>query len=276
MAALLDFSYLDVQEALPLKLQKLGTQYGGWTTPVELLGPEAICYCVGAGEDISFDVALAEQVGCQVYIFDPTPRAIAHYQQLRNSVFAGQTMSVNNHPSETYQIEQANFTSNLHFLPYGIYSENATLKFFEPTDSNHVSHSIDNLQQTEKYFSATCKTLATIMKELNHDCLDLLKLDVEGAEGAVLDNMLAEGLRPKVLCVEFDEALQQRKFLSAYGRIRRLVRAGYDIVADDNWNVTFVHCAAGQRLLGRWRLWSMGLRAYRKAVRHRKTIRKAA
>ena len=259
-----------------MKLEKLGSQYGGWLTPIELLEPGAICYCAGAGEDISFDVALAERYACDVYIIDPTPRAIAHYKQLRACVRTERTMPINNHPTDFYQIQLAHLESNLHFLPYGVYNENATLKFYEPADPSHVSHSIGNLQQSEKYFSAKCKTLAAVMDELKHDRIDMLKLDIEGAEGPVLENLIETNIRPKVLCIEFDVALQQGEYLCAYRHVRELVRCGYAIVADDNWNVTFVHRAAGQQLASRWRLWSLAARAYRKTFRQQRKARKAA
>lgn len=39
-------------------LQEIGTKYGGWVIPVNLLNENSICYCVGCGEDISFDLGL--------------------------------------------------------------------------------------------------------------------------------------------------------------------------------------------------------------------------
>ena len=39
------------------------------------------------------------------------------------------------------------------------------------------------------------------MRELGHDHIDLLKLDIEGAEFAVLEKMTAESVRPKIICV---------------------------------------------------------------------------
>src|SRR5690606_25746429 len=55
--------------------EKLGTRYGGWYVPSDLLNAQSICYCIGAGEDISFDIELINRFDCHVYTFDPTPRA---------------------------------------------------------------------------------------------------------------------------------------------------------------------------------------------------------
>src|SRR3990167_849454 len=67
----------------PYDLMRLGTQYGGWIIPKNhTLTGDSICYLAGAGEDISFDCALAKQFGCNVRIVDPTPRAIRHFEDL--------------------------------------------------------------------------------------------------------------------------------------------------------------------------------------------------
>ena len=54
-------------------LVRLGTDYGGWWVPRDLLGPESVCFCAGVGTDVSFDVALIETFGCTVLGIDPTP-----------------------------------------------------------------------------------------------------------------------------------------------------------------------------------------------------------
>jgi hypothetical protein len=42
-------------------LVRLGSKYGGWIVPATLVRPDSVCYCVGVGEDISFDLALIER-----------------------------------------------------------------------------------------------------------------------------------------------------------------------------------------------------------------------
>jgi len=41
------------------------------------------------------------------------------------------------------------------------------------------------------------------MQEHGHTHIDLLKIDIEGAEYQVLDNMLHENILPTILCIEF-------------------------------------------------------------------------
>ncbi len=202
---------------LPVKtrgdLERLGTEYGGWVIASKLLSSESICWCVGVGEDITFDLALIDRFGCQVWGMDPTPRAIRHI--------------------ETHAKNQADY----HFLPIGIWSSDTTQRFYEPKNPDHVSHSIVNLQQTHGGFDAECRSVRSLMAELGHDHIDLLKLDIEGAEYVVLDSLAQYNIRPLVLCVEFDQPAPIRKVLTAS---RQLLNQGYELVSIDNWNFTFV------------------------------------
>mgnify|MGYP001571288732 FL=1 len=70
-------------QSVNLQLKRLGTDYGGWTIPIDVLNAKSICYCVGVGEDASFDLALLEQFRCAVISFDPTPKAIAYMERLQ-------------------------------------------------------------------------------------------------------------------------------------------------------------------------------------------------
>jgi FkbM family methyltransferase len=202
----------------------------------------SVCYCVGAGEDISFDLQLINRFGCSVYTFDPTPKANRHFELLRNNTFLNKTTFINGVGSEDYQCD-ASTLSRLHFFPYGLWSETKTMRFYAPKDPSHVSHSLVNLQRTQEYFEADCRTVKQVMSDLNHSRITLLKLDVEGAEYKIIDSMLADAIFPIILCVEFDEGRNPQD--SAYldrvnSTIKKLKEAGYLATFFDTWNVTFV------------------------------------
>lgn len=198
-------------------LEKLGTAYGGWVVPTTMLSDKSICYCAGVGEDISFDLELIHKFGSNVFAFDPTPRAAEHVEKTASHV------------------------SLFHFFDVGLWSNHETLRFYSPQDPSHVSHSIVNLQGTETFFEAECKRLSSLMEELGHNHIDLLKLDIEGAEYVVLDSMIEDGIHPMVLCVEFDPP---DPILKNIAMVRKLMRYGYCLVSIDAWNYTFVWRAA--------------------------------
>jgi FkbM family methyltransferase len=222
---------------------RLGTDYGGWYIPLDSgLHEESVCYCVGAGEDISFDCALAERFRCHIRIIDPTPRAIKHFRALQESVRQGTRFPVNNSSSEFYEITEHNLRRVL-FLPVGLAESTSDMKFYFPQNRDHVSCSIVNLQKTEEYFTAQCKRLADIMREQNHTHIDLLKMDIEGAECSVIRDIVQSSILPRLLLIEFDEIrspLDDDSGLRIKEHIDLLLRAGYICIAVDGSNATFI------------------------------------
>lgn len=236
--------YVDTAALLPANaLIRLGTTYGGWIIPVESdLNEDSLCYLVGAGEDISFDCALVQRFGCRVRIIDPTPRAIEHFQELGNAVKANCRFPVNNSTTDFYDITYEQF-GRLSFLPVGLASRDVELKFFLPKNPVHVSCSTVNLQQTEDYFTAQCHRLATIMEVQGDSKVDLLKIDIEGAEYMVIQDIVSSGLLPGILLVEFDEAhtpLDNNANSRIGEHIRLLINVGMRCIAVEGCNATFV------------------------------------
>lgn len=194
-----------------VELIRLGSAYGGWWIPASAAQPGAVAYCAGAGEDITFDLALHAR-GCRVTAFDPTPRAIAYVA----------THSPN---SDTFR-----------FVPTGWWDEAGSLKFYAPKDPEHVSHSAVNLQRTESFFEAAVKPIRQHMSELNDDHVDIVKMDIEGAEYRVINSILANGPPAPVLCIEFD---QPQPIWRTFTAVRKLQHAGYALVKIDHLNYTF-------------------------------------
>ena len=227
----------------PVKGQEtLGTVYGGWTVPIHSFNENSICYCFGAGEDISFDIELIKRFGCHIYTFDPTPHSQRHIKQLIENTRQEKKTFVNNDPDLAYDIAPVDL-NKLHVYDFGIWNENAVVTFYAPQNPDHVSHSIVNLQNTTGGFEAQCYTLQHIMDMLGHDALTCMKLDIEGAEYAVLDSMMNAGIKPQILCVEFDEGHnpQDKDYIRRiHGTLGNLVESGYRITHRSGWDFTLV------------------------------------
>lgn len=198
-------------------LVRLGSDYGGWTVPADLVESSWTCYSGGVGNDTTFDLAFIERFGCEVDAFDPTPSSVEH---VRVATAA---------------------EPRFHFHPWGVWAEDATVRFYAP-DYSDTNFSAVNLHHTEEFFEAPCRSLPSIMRELGHDRIDLLKLDIEGAEYELLDAMFESDIRPMVMCIEFHKTSGIRPMLRAASRTRAI---GYDAVAVDGYDVTFVRTAEG-------------------------------
>ncbi len=225
------------------KLLRLGTTYGGWIIPVDAgLTADSTCYCAGAGEDISFDCALVERFHCQVRVIDPTPRAIQHFNNLEKAVMSGQRFPVNNSTEDYYSVTAENF-SRLRFVPVGLADRDAELKFYLPKNPAYVSCSTVNLQKTESYFTAQCFRVSSLMQQLGDTSIDLLKMDIEGAEYAVVRDIVTTKLFPRVLLLEFDEAhtpMDSEASTRIQHHIEVLMQAGMRCIAVDGCNASFI------------------------------------
>jgi FkbM family methyltransferase len=219
-----------------------GTRYAGFYYPKDLPGlhKDSIVYCVGAGEDISHDIALAHKLGSPVYIFDPTPRSITHIQLVKD-VMDGKQKAISNKRYGggdltywSYIMDHSIESSNLKAYPWGIYTKTDTnLRFYTPTNTEYVSCSLVEGMKSQDYIEVGVKTLKDTMIELGHTTIDLLKLDIEGCECDVLDQMLADQIKPKYISIDFDlgwtgEKIRDRPRCEL--TIHKLSEAGYKLI----------------------------------------------
>jgi FkbM family methyltransferase len=178
------------------------------------LSPTSIVYSFGVSRNITFDVALAEKVGCHIYLFDPTPPAV----EFMREIF---------HPSLT-------------FAPVGLWIENGARRFYVDRNTENVRNlSILNIFHTDTFVECECKTLEAIMKDNGHERIHLLKLDIEGAALSVLEDMLEGSLRPLQITGELEmPRLTYGAHLSdiagflkrKYRFLKNLEKAGYRIL----------------------------------------------
>ena len=158
---------------------RLGSEHGGWNIPDDMISSKSIIYSGGIGTDISFDRALIEKFSCTVHAFDPTPRSIEWLK--------GQQL-----PPE------------FKYYEWGLADYDGTAEFHIPKNPSHISHSMVTSQVTlEESMQVQVNRIESIMHQLGHDKIDLLKIDIEGAEYPVIEDLLAGNQRPSLLLIEF-------------------------------------------------------------------------
>jgi FkbM family methyltransferase len=195
----------DLLPRIEVKCQtvRFGSEYGGWDVAVELINNYSVVYSFGVGEDASFDLALIEKYGITIHAFDPTPKSIA------------------------WVISQG-FPSLFKMHDYGLAHFDGDVSFNPPKNPVHVSHTILTRSETEsRSIKVRVKRLSTIVKELHHSCLDLVKMDIEGAEYGVIQDMEESGIRPQQLLVEFHHRFPNVGINKTREAIGRLQRMGY-------------------------------------------------
>jgi len=63
-------------------------------------------------------------------------------------------------------------------------------------------------------------------------------MDIEGAEVAVLHNMLDDNILPRYLCIEFDLYLKNKDYTNETQKILDRLLEKYTILANDDMNMT--------------------------------------
>jgi FkbM family methyltransferase len=165
---------------------RLGTNYGGWVhNPVGMTN-NSIVYSVGIGEDASWDMAMNRRYGSDVFAFDPTPRAINYVKQ---------TKGLGNWFKFTHE---------------GLYTREGIETFTMPANPKHVSMRLGALPG--KKIKMKVNTLENWMKRNGHTHIDILKIDIEGAEYSVIDDMIQRNWWPMdQLLVEFHPSPKKEK-----------------------------------------------------------------
>jgi FkbM family methyltransferase len=187
--------------------ERLGSVYGGWDVILGRLNKGSVVYSFGVGEDVSFDIALIDKYGLIVNAFDPTPKSIAW-------------------------VRQQKFSANFRLHEYGVADFDGEVTFFAPDNDAHISHSIiDKQSKNKKSFQVSVKRLSTVMTELGHRHVDLLKMDVEGAEYGVIDDIEKSNIRPDQILVEFHHRFPGVGLRKTKEAIEKLRAMGYALFA---------------------------------------------
>ena len=195
-------------------LLELGSAYGGWIIPGELVRPSWICYCVGAGGDISFDMELIRRYGATVRAFD----AVAGYVEEAIETAAGEPAFSAHHAA--------------------IATADGPLRMQVTHDPQSRSVSSSGLYKSHDWIELPGRTLTSLMRECGDDRIDLLKLDIEGGEYDVLPQLDLAALQVKVFAVQLHHIGSVR---DARGLIARLAADGYEAVAFQSpVRITFV------------------------------------
>jgi len=135
-------------------------------------------------------------------------------------------------------MELANYDrSNLHFLPVGVWDEDTELRFYVPANNDEALLSVFDLKGTGKYVLCKCQKISTIMQNLGHTHIDLLKLDIEGAWQRVVRNIAEENISVSMVCVELDSPTS---LVWVFRVIRMLRRLGLELVHFEKDNYLFV------------------------------------
>lgn len=205
----------DVRTRIQVRCNRvlLGTDYGGWCVCPDKFNANSVVYSFGVGQDISWDLAMIERFGVTVHAFDPTPKSIEWIAQQR-------------------------LPEKFKFHEYGIADYDGTAHFVLP-NPDFVSFSMTGQGDHGGTapapapgrgieVDAPVHRLTTIMQKLGHDRIDVLKMDIEGAENAVIADLPRSAIPIAQLLVEFHHTVGVAREVESTGQaIETLNQSGF-------------------------------------------------
>lgn len=183
-----------------------GNEYGGFYVYPDQLDENSIVYSFGIGEDISFDLQLIKTFNCKVYGFDPTPKSINW-------------------------IKSQQLSSLFCFNDYGIGKQTGLVTFYLPKNVNHVSGSVFALSNLNEFepIEVLLKKFSDI--QLNHKVIDVLKMDIEGAEYDIISSIVESDIIVKQILIEFHHRMFDNGAKLTRDSILLLRNYGYELFA---------------------------------------------
>ncbi len=202
-------------QIIKVNKKRFGSDYGGWWISTDNLDDKSlIVFSLGLGEDISFDVAMMEKYNAQVCGFDPTPKSIRY-------------------------VDSMNLDDRFSLYKYAVSDKNGTLTFNLPENEEHVSGSLESIS-SNKNIEVVCKNIKTICDELKVSKIDILKMDIEGSEYKVIENMIQSKIFPKQILIEYHHFFDSFTNNDTRNSIKLLLGNNYELFHIEAYNYCFI------------------------------------
>lgn len=180
----------------------LGSEYGGWPLIPYDIDSSSVIWSFGLGTDISFDLAAIERFGCKVVGFDPTPKSTAW-------------------------LAQQELPQNFTYHEIGIAALDGEAEFYLPANKAFSSFSARPGTGQAEAIKAPVRRLRSLLHELKLASPDVIKMDIEGFEYEVIDDILSTSIRPRQLLIEFHHTMYGIEKSRTLDAVARLKAAGY-------------------------------------------------
>lgn len=205
-----------INTTIQLAAQKIGNNSEGWWISAENLTLPPLVFSLGLGEDVSFDVGMMHEYDAIVYGIDPTPKSI-HY------------------------VKSLNLPQRFTLLDYAISDVDGLVEFNLPIDNNSISGSITSIHSDHKIIVKSRK-FATVLDELSLDGnkIDILKMDVEGAEYKIVNDIFRAGIFPRQILIEFHHFFDSFSKKDTVESIELLSKFGYKLFYIEGYNYSFI------------------------------------
>jgi FkbM family methyltransferase len=194
-----------VAPRLTLPTVSAGARSGVWTVCPDGITPDSVVYSFGVGDNIAWDLAMIRRFGVVVHAFDPTPASVRWVR--------AQTLP-----------------PRFHFHPYGLAAHDGVARFVAPQKAGSVNYTPAGAGRAGgASVTAPVRRLATLWERLGRWPVEVLKMDIEGGEYRVIDDLLSSGVPVRQLLVEFHHHWRGVGLAKTLRAVRALENAGFRI-----------------------------------------------
>ena len=141
-----------------------------------------------------------------------------------------------------YEIHPQRLPGRFLLHPYGVADFDGSARFAAPRKRKFASFSLVRREGVGPAVEAPVHRVATLIGMLHLPPPDVIKMDIEGAEYAVLSDVLASDLRPAQILVEFHHRWREVGARRTRAALKLLAACGYRIadVAENGLEYVFL------------------------------------
>lgn len=195
----------------PLATPNPGEQ--AWTISPPAMSEKPVVISLGLAENLSFDLSMIRDYRALVHGYDPTPTS-------RNWV------------------EKNRVPEDFHYHCLAVAGHDGWLELFE-------RYGKGGRRKGPVFQKAPCRTLSGICRDLGLLRIDVLKMDIEGSEYSVLQDLLKKGPFPIQIAVEFHHRFEEIGIQKSRLAHQALARHGYRLAHISPWAEEFLYIWQG-------------------------------
>ena len=192
---------------VPLVSPNPGDQ--AWVISPAGLATEPLVYSLGLSENLSFDLGMIQQYGAKVHGFDPT---------IESQRF----------------IAKSRIPAGFHYHPLAVAGHDGKLDLYERMGKG-------GRKKGDCFLKASCKKISSLVQELGHSHLDILKIDVEGSEYSILEDVCLKQIPISQIAVEFHHRFEEVGLSATIRAHQMLVSHGYQLAHISDWAEEFLY-----------------------------------
>ena len=188
----------------------LGDNDGAWTIVMDGIKSESVILSAGVGHNISFELELIDKTNACIHVFDPSPTGLKTMKKLGHK----------------------RGMENIIFIPKAISGLSGNIFLESPDIATEGSWKATTGGNTESTIEIESVSVSDYCRNNDISHIDLLKIDIEGAEYDVIDNIISENLSIKQICLEFHCKAQigiRQTYFDLFWYVCKLFLHGYRI-----------------------------------------------